>query len=260
MESYQIVLVAGLLALTALVVGFAYRVRGPEDRFCISVLRLLCLAVCRLIHRLEHNPVADPLPPDGPCIVVANHRSAVDPVLVAGVTRRWIRFLMAREYYELPGMRLLFRYLGCIPVNRDGNDLTATRRALEALREGKAIGIFPQGGIRDPDDDLESVKAGVALLALRSKAPVIPLYIDGSPHSDSVLVSILRPSRSRIFCGEPLETSRENGKPSREELARFTAEIREAIARLRDKALSLDATGSRVEDPAALSREPPGKG
>lgn len=237
MEDYQILLI--IFAFLAVLIGLlAYQIRGPEDSFPVALLRLLCLALCRSVHRLRRDVPSDPLPMQGSCIVVANHRSGVDPVLVSAITKRRIRFLMAREYYDTTGIRWLFRLLDCIPVNRDGNDLSATRKALEALRSGRTIGIFPQGGIREPDDDLETIKAGVGLLAMRSGAPVVPLYIEGSPICESTFAAVLRPSRSRIYCGEPLRarTSKDGGKPSRADLEEFTALILRAITSLRERA------------------------
>ncbi len=211
MDTYQLILLIALVAAAGLAV-LLYRSRGPEDTPFVALARTLNVVVARGIHRLKIcGDVC--LPDEGPCIVVANHRSYIDPSLITGVTRRWIVFLMVREYYEAPGVHWLFKAIGCVPVNRDGNDLAATRKALKALRAGRVVGIFPQGGIRDPD----AGKAGVALLALRSNAPVVPFFIDGSPVCESVLLAIFRPSRSRVFCGEPIrvKTDRREAQPGR---------------------------------------------
>jgi 1-acyl-sn-glycerol-3-phosphate acyltransferase len=225
-----------LVVLLGLNLALAFARRGPEDTLFIAILRQLNRLLVRL-HRLRLSGGADPLPPRGPCIVVANHRSLADPALVAATTRRWIRFLMAREFFEARGLRWLFRRLECIPVNRDGNDLGATRAALKALKAGQAIGIFPQGGIRDAEDPLGIGKAGVALLALRTGAPVVPLYIEGSPVSESLLVALLRPSRVRISSGEPLHFGApQEPKPWREDLERVTAAILQAIGALKARA------------------------
>ncbi|MBN1443658.1 MAG: 1-acyl-sn-glycerol-3-phosphate acyltransferase [Planctomycetes bacterium] len=207
--------------------------RGPEDSIFVALLRVLNTLITRGIHRLTVIGSKESLPAAGPCIVVANHRSSVDPFLVAGATRRWISYLMAREYYETPVLHWMFRGLRCIPVNRDGSDLGATRAALKTLRAGRVIGIFPQGGIRDPDDELDVAKAGVALLAARSGAPVVPFFVDGSPSMDSVYLSMLRPSRSRVWCGEPLTFPPSEQKPTRKELEEFTRRILAALSDLR---------------------------
>ncbi len=224
-----------LLVLSILAAAYAilaYCLRGPEDSTLATFVRPLCHFYVRAVHRLRIFPPTDVVPRSGPAILVANHRSGVDPILIAILTQRRVRFLMAREYYEVYGLKWAFRSLGCIPVNRDGNDLGATKSALKALRHGEVIGIFPQGGIRDAKGSLEG-KAGVALLSLRSGAPVVPFYIYGSRNLDSVGLSLITPSRTWVNCGVPLLFSASEAKPGRETLERTTAEILESITRLK---------------------------
>ncbi|HVR74012.1 MAG TPA: lysophospholipid acyltransferase family protein, partial [Planctomycetota bacterium] len=186
---------AGACALFALI---AFKMRGPEDTPFIAVLRVICVVYTKVVHGLRRVPRGvDPVPPTGPAILVANHRSGLDPVIMGIVTRRRVRFLMAREYYEAVGLRWMFRALGCIPVNRDGNDLGATKAAMTALRASQVIGIFPQGGIREAGASLEG-KSGAALLALRTGAPVVPIFIEGTPTLESVLLASMRPSLTRV--------------------------------------------------------------
>jgi 1-acyl-sn-glycerol-3-phosphate acyltransferase len=211
--------------------------RGPQDTLFVAFIRAVSIFQGKLFHRYRLvGGSGDPIPPAGPFIVVANHRSGVDPVLLSVVTRRRIRLLMAREYYEIPVLHTIFRALGCIPVNRNGNDLSATKAALKALREGQVIGIFPQGGIRGGDEEMEA-KHGVAMLSSRTGAPIIPFYIDGSPHKDSVLCSIMTPSRTVIRAGPPTSICQKaEGKVSREELERLTASVIAAINSLKPAA------------------------
>ena len=211
--------------------------RGPDDTLFVAFIRAVSILQGKLFHgyRLVGS-AGDPIPPAGAFIVVANHRSGVDPVLLSVITRRRIRFLMAREYYEIPVLHTIFRALGCIPVNRDGNDLSATKAALKALKAGQVIGIFPQGGIRGEDEEMDA-KHGVALLASRTGAPIIPFHIDGSPHKDSVLCSILTPSKTVIRAGPPTAICKDaGGKVPREEIERLTASVMAAINSLKPAA------------------------
>jgi len=234
---------AGIAVLFYLLAAWA--IRGPEDPWLATLARPVLTVFLHLAHKLWVFPGGDCLPKTGAAILVANHRSGVDPVLLGLLTRRRVRFLMAREYFETPGLRWAFRSLGCIPVNRNGNDLGATKAALKALRAGEVIGIFPQGGIREAGGSLEG-KAGVALLCLHSGAPVVPCYIDGSPNVDSVFLSLITPSRSKVYCGVPLRFDARTGKPTREHLERVTDEILDAIARLKPIALR---SSQEVETP-----------
>jgi 1-acyl-sn-glycerol-3-phosphate acyltransferase len=238
-----------LTSLAAGMAGFvllAHALRGADDTLGIACFRLFCRVYLKVVHRLRiDSPTKDPLPSTGPAIVVANHRSSVDPFVIGAATGRRVRFLMAREYYEVRGLRWLFKRLGCIPVNRDGSDLGATKTALKALKEGEVIAVFPQGGIREAGGALEG-KDGTALFALRTGAPVVPMYVDGTPNLDSVFLALLRPSRSSLRCGSPLPFRKSDaGKPSRESLEQATARILGAIESLRAQELAAPGLDSR---------------
>jgi 1-acyl-sn-glycerol-3-phosphate acyltransferase len=223
------------LSITAFEV-FALLVRGPEDGPFVTHARALSWIHARLFYGLRAvESRGDPIPAEGAFLVVANHQSGADPILLSLLTRRRIRFLMAREYYEAPILRYLFRRVGAIPVNRDGKDLGATKAALKALESGCCVGIFPQGGIRGAENPLDDSKHGVALLALRTAAPVIPFYIHGSPHaSGRVFRAFFLPSRTTVFCGKPLRfTDVPRRKPPRTELEEVTRTILRAILDLR---------------------------
>lgn len=230
---------AWLAALAVLAVSctafliFALRSRGPEDTVFHAFLRALGFLYAKLFHRLSVVATGDPLPPSGGCILASNHRSGLDPVVLSLATKRRIRFLMAREYYEMPLLNWLFRSLGCIPVNRDGKDLRAIQQAIRALREGQVIGIFPQGGIRR-EGEPESGSPGVALLCLRASVPVVPFWVESNRGSGSVFRSILIPSKTTVRAGKPVDYALEIGKtkPSRDELERVTADILRRIAEL----------------------------
>ena len=162
-----IVLPAALISLCCLLAPF---LRGPEDTFLLSVSRLLNTIYCRTWHQLKIIGRRDCIPESGPFILVANHTSGADPLLVGFLTKRWIHYLMAREYHETFGLHWYFNAMGAIPVNRDGNDLRATRTALRLLKEGKGIGLFPQGGIRSAEELEAAVKSHGFTVELRDAA------------------------------------------------------------------------------------------
>ena len=222
--------------------AYALATRGKEDSFFIALLRAFTWNYVRLVHHVKVRGCSgDCLPPQGPCIMVSDHRSGVDSVILSVLTRRRVRFLVAREYYEMPVLHRMFRALRCIPVKRDGADFGGTKQALRALRAGEVIGIFPQGGIRRQGEPFEG-KAGVALLALRGRAAVVPIHIEGSPNLDSVFGAVFTPSRTVIHVGPPLSfeksSSGTSGKTSRAELERVTEAIFDAIGSLgREKPL-----------------------
>src|SRR5437879_314507 len=107
-----------------------------------------------------------------PALVIANHRCSLDPLLIwAGVTNlRPIEFLTAQEYFGTPGLQFIFDTMESIPVARDGKDMGPTRTALRRLKEGRILGVFPEGRLNRGEGLLPG-NTGVAWLALQSQAP-----------------------------------------------------------------------------------------
>lgn len=123
---------------------------------------------------LEH------LPPTGPYIVAANHHNYLDAIVLATAVPAPVRFLvMPRVWKATPLHPLFHRHIGSIAIDVARPDVGALRRALAALEGGEVIGIFPEGpySVRGC---LERGRPGVALLALRSGAPVVPVGISGT--------------------------------------------------------------------------------
>ncbi len=120
------------------------------------------------------------LPAEGGFILCLNHISARDPLFVSSriPRRRRIFFLAKKELFKNPLSRWAVSHLGGIPVDRGHADLSAIRRAMQVLREGFGLGIFPQG-TRSRDNSRTPMLNGAAMIALRGGVPVIPAYIDG---------------------------------------------------------------------------------
>ena len=102
----------------------------------------------------------------------------------------------------------LFEHMACVPVSRRGRDISAARLALRRLSAGRILGIFPEGGLSNAGRRrVRRGKAGVAWLALHSRAPVIPALITGGPQMSQVLLAWLLPSRVRVTFGPPVDLS-----------------------------------------------------
>jgi len=187
----------------------------------------------RMVHRLRKSDWA-PLPETGPAILIANHTCCIDHLLLQASSRRVLGFMIAREMYELPVVRVFAARTGCIPVNRDGRDLQATRAALRALEEGKVVPIFPEGKITpESGRALGPMRSGAAYIAIRSGAPVIPAFITGSPPTVDIGPSLWSFSRSRVRFGPPLDLS--EFEPSQAKDKEVLAEVSRRFERaLRD--------------------------
>ncbi len=175
------------------------------------------------------------VPAEGPVILTANHGSTADPLMLyATCPHRLMGFMIAREYAHLPLLHHFTDVVGCIPVKRDGQDSAATRAAIRRLREGRMLGIFIEGRIPKPGET-EPPKHGVALLALRSGATVVPAHISGQVYRDGVAASFFARHRARVRYGPPVDLSDFTGR-DRETLSRATEKILAAILELQTRA------------------------
>ncbi|MDX2036029.1 MAG: lysophospholipid acyltransferase family protein [Isosphaeraceae bacterium] len=203
-------------------------------------------AYCLLVHRLVilNEPQ---LPDSGPAMLIANHTSGIDHFIVQAGCRRVLGFMIAREFYDVPVGNWFCRALGCIPVKRDGRDGSAAREALRALESGRVLPIFPEGKItRASGREFAEGKLGAAFLAWRSRVPVIPAYIRGTPTVQGVWAAWFTPSRARVIYGPPIDLSNlleESELDRREErvlLEELTLRLMDAIKALRPLSLALE--------------------
>src|SRR5919197_4697672 len=144
--------------------------------------RLFRAPVRRLLERVFELAVEglEHLPTSGPYIVAANHHNYLDGVVLGAVVPEPIRFIvMPRVWRATPLHPLFHRHVGSIPINVERPDPGALRHALGALATGRVVGIFPEGPF-SVRGRLERGLRGVALLALRSGAPVVPAGIRGT--------------------------------------------------------------------------------
>ena len=145
-------------------------------------------------HRMHYRPI--PLPAVGGAIVVSNHISGLDPLLLIAASSRPLRFLIAREEYERFGLRWIFRLSGCIPVERDKRPESAMRLALRALNDGDVVALFPHGKIHLDTDPPVKIKGGAVRLAQKTGCSIYPVHISGVRGKGFTLLAI--PLRSRV--------------------------------------------------------------
>ncbi len=143
------------------------------------------------------------VPVSGPAILVCNHVSVLDPLLLVASNHRVISFLVAQEYYDNALMRQLLEQTYSIPVRRDRRDVRALLQARRVLEDGRVLGLFPEGGIRR-----DQIQKGVAWLVQESAAPVVPAHVSGARQGQSDLGTWLRRQRPLLRYGVPLHFHR----------------------------------------------------
>lgn len=149
----------------------------------ISTLTLVGRTFGRAMSRVRIEGAVDEIPQEGPVILAANHASNFDAVvlgawLIPGLGRR-IHWLGKKELFDWPLIGWLAANGGVHPVDRGAADVEAFRLARRILDEGHILFVFPEG-TRSPDGALHEAQDGVAVLALRTGAPIVPLGIAGS--------------------------------------------------------------------------------
>jgi 1-acyl-sn-glycerol-3-phosphate acyltransferase len=200
-----------LLALPGILLNSWMRSRVSQNRPEISgalrPMHSIIISYCALLYRLKTNGWA-PLPEHGPAILIANHTCGIDHLILQASCQRVLGFMIAREYYEWPSIHWFCKLVHCIPVNRDGRDIHATRRALGALAEGRVLPIFPEGRITPLSGrEIGKIRPGAAFIAVRSGAPVFPAYIRGTPPTNQIGESLLTPSAAVVTFGPPIDLS-----------------------------------------------------
>lgn len=143
-------------------------------RFLVSIVSVLV----KLIYRVKINGIEN-LKDDQPFIISANHIHIFDPVILATLTKRQIFFLSKKELFEKKLFAKVFGKLGVIPIDRDNTDIKAIKSCFRVIRDGNILGIFPEG-TRVKTVDINNMKKGVALIALKNKVNILPIHIEGT--------------------------------------------------------------------------------
>jgi len=223
---------------------FAVKVEAPdaevyEHRPTVRIAQGFNRMFTRIYHQMT---VLSPprLPRKGAAILVCNHVSGLDPMLIQGACSRMIVWMMAKEYYDLKALTWLYKMVEAIPVDRGSRDTSSTRAALRALANGRVLGVFPEGRI-ETDHELLPFQTGVALMAIKTGVSVYPTYLDGTQRGKEMVPAVTHSNRVIIRFGDPLHFDKR--QTSREELEESTQRIQQAVwalrsASLRDKMLS----------------------
>ena len=141
------------------------------------IAKIKFLIIFKLFFRLKVTGQQN-IPQDGPFIIVANHSSLLDPVILGVSIKPKIIFVAAAYLFEIHWLGYLLRKANSIPVQRE-NDIKAIKQSLKILQQGGILGIFPEGGVDRQKDDLP-IKAGAAYLATKVGVPIVPIKIKGA--------------------------------------------------------------------------------
>jgi 1-acyl-sn-glycerol-3-phosphate acyltransferase len=173
------------------------------------------------------------LPESGPAVLASNHDSLLDIPSLVVASPRPVWFMAKVELFRGPAATGLLHRLGGFPVRRDVRDLRALRTAMEVLRRGRVLGMYPEG---TRAVHLQPFLPGAAWLSMATGAPVVPVGVTGTAEAMPKGTRLPRRTRITVRFGEPIEPGRESNPRTRLERAReVTDELRSAVERLLDQ-------------------------
>lgn len=178
----------------------------------------------RIFHALQFKGVGN-IPLHGPVVIAANHPSYFDPIVLSLATRRHVRFFALADVLKVPLIGWFARKWGILPVVRGGNNEKSVQTALEVLRAGGAVGIFPEGR-RSLQYAMGDAKPGVGRLAVQSGARIVPCVIYGTWKAWPRLTGLPHPAKIVV---EFLPSIEAGGEDAKENHQRIAARVREII-------------------------------
>ena len=170
---------------------------------------------------------AENIPQNGAFILAANHVSNWDPPFLGTFIDREVCYMGKEELFKNPVMAWICRHLYVFPVKRGAADKTAIKTAVKILRDGKCLGIFPEG-TRSKTGKLGRAEAGVSLIAAMTKAPIIPAAIIDT---EKIFSRDVKFPRLAVVYGSPMKFS--GSTKDKEALDNFAQEIMSEIAKLK---------------------------
>ncbi|MCL5289914.1 MAG: lysophospholipid acyltransferase family protein [Bacillota bacterium] len=187
-----------------------------------TVLRVIIRGILLIWRRwqiigLEH------LPAKGGVVVVSNHISNLDPVVVGCALTRPVHFMAKVELFKIPVLSFIIKILGAFPVNREKSDRNAIRKALEILQRGSMVGVFPEG-TRSKTGQLQKAHIGAAMLAVKADVPILPVALKGTKGWFKKITVVI---------GEPVYLPELwRGRPGKEELEALSQQVMGKISNM----------------------------
>ena len=169
-----------------------------------SIVLPIAQALFKTILPVKYHGLDNVRGMEAPYILMANHTTMLDPFMMAAAIPQYqIRFIGKKELWKVPPFAWFANNIRAIPVDRHNTDMEAMRACMRVTREGHVLGIFPEG-TRHHKGLMTELESGVAMIALRSKVPLVPVYIAGK-------LGLFR--TLHVYVGKPImmDDLRENG-------------------------------------------------
>lgn len=180
------------------------------------MLYVIFRAICVLVLRISGCKIkvagSGYVPDKGPFILASNHLSNIDPVLLGTISKIKLSYMAKSELFSFPLFSWILKHSNAFPVKRNTADSAAIRRAVEILKGGRGLVVFPEGtrgaGLRD---DFR-VNRGIGFLARVAGVPIVPAYIKGSDSAMPKGSQRIRRAEIFVCFGEAIKADRQSGK------------------------------------------------
>lgn len=174
------------------------------------------------------------IPKEG-VIIASNHNSYLDPPILGSVTPRRCNFMAKKSLFDVPILAWMIKY-AAFPVDREKPRASTIKEAVKKIRNGQIVVVFPEGQRNDTSELLEP-KLGIGLVAVMSRAPIVPVYITGAEKALPPDARWLKRAKIKVVFGKPIyytsteESGGRTGHDRREEVSRM---IMDAIRELKE--------------------------
>lgn len=178
------------------------------------------------------------LPREGTVILAANHASYLDPPLVGMVFPQRLRFVAWEGLFRVPLLGPMIRALGAVPVSPENKNSAAglLRQVMGFIEDERSVLIFPEGQ-RTLDGTLQPFEGGTALVALKTGAPIVPVWLEGTWEAFPPHYLLPRPHKITITFGDPIYPDRLPPEmPEKEKRRALLDELRKALETMREEA------------------------
>lgn len=173
------------------------------------------------------------VPPRGGALLLSNHQSHLDPVLLGMACQRRLNFLARETLFAFGPFGWLIRSLDAIPIDREGLGLSGLKETLRRVRDDEIVLIFPEG-TRSRDGEIVPLKGGFAALARRARVPLVPVGIEGAFQALPRHRRFPRPGTIEVVFGQPLEPAEAAALDDAQLIAEIECRLRACHAAARE--------------------------
>jgi 1-acyl-sn-glycerol-3-phosphate acyltransferase len=205
------------------------------SRFFYQLIRFLVVSICRTYCRMTVSGQEN-IPQTGPFVLAPVHRSYIDTPIASGCTRRRMRFMGKDSMWKRQPLNWMLSALGAFPVTRGSADREAIMRAIQVLKSGEPLVLFPEGE-RKSGPVVQPLMDGAAYVACKAGVSIIPVGIGGSERVMGKGAKFIYPKKLVVIIGKPIPVPASvDGRMPRSAVKEVTTQLHEQLQMLFDEA------------------------